>query len=79
MSVCQTFNILNEPGCATNSRVGESPSWYFWMFLILGVLGSGFVIFLIYRRMIYKDMQKEISMQVSTAIEHYFSMNESKD
>ena len=57
----------------------SSSSWYFYMFLILAIGISGFGVFLLYKRMIRREINREISMQVSTAIEHYFSMNESKD
>ena len=77
--MCSKLGLQQEKGCLTEYVAPASSSWYFYMFLIVAVALSGFGVFLLYRRMIRREINREISMQVSTAIEHYFSMNESKD
>ena len=77
--MCSKLSLQQEKGCLTEYIAPASSSWYFYMFLIIAVALSGFGVFLLYRRMIRREINREISMQVSTAIEHYFSMNESKD
>lgn len=77
--VCNRFGINNEQGCVPEYVPHESSNWYFYTFLIFGIMLSALCVFVCYRRMMRREMKKEISMQVSTAIEHYYSMNESKD
>lgn len=76
---CNKLSLQQEQGCLPVYVAPASSSWYFYMFLILAVGLSGFGVFLLYRRMIRREINREISMQVSTAIEHYFSMNETKE
>lgn len=76
--MCSKLSMHKEPGCIQEYVAPASSSWYFYMFLIMGVIACAIAIFVIYRRMIRREMKREISMQVSTAIEHYFSLNESK-
>lgn len=77
--VCGRLGIDKEQGCTPEFIPPPSSHWYFYTFLIFGIALSAFCVFLCYRRMMRREMKKEISMQVSTAIEHYYSMNESKD
>lgn len=76
--MCSKLNIQREKGCAQEYVAPASSSWYFYMFLIIAIMGSAVGVFMIYRRMISREMKREINMQVSTAVEHYFSLNDSK-
>jgi hypothetical protein len=52
--------------------------WYIWLFLILGITAAGAFVIMWYRKRINKDLNKEIRMQVDTAISHYYTFNETE-
>lgn len=52
--------------------------WYLWLFLVVGILAVGFLVVMWHRRRINKDLNKEIRMQVDTAISHYYTFNETE-
>ena len=52
--------------------------WYIWLFLIIGIAAAGFFVVMWYKKKVDKDMNKEIRMQVDTAISHYYTFNETE-
>jgi uncharacterized ion transporter superfamily protein YfcC len=50
--------------------------FYVLLVIFLVAIGAGVVYF--YRKKLKKDMNKEIKMQVSTAVEHYFALTDVK-
>lgn len=50
--------------------------FYVLLVVILVAIGAGVVYF--YRKKLKRDMNKEIKMQVSTAVEHYFALTDVK-
>lgn len=50
--------------------------FYVLLVILLVATGAGVVYF--YRKKLKKDMNKEIKMQVSTAVEHYFALTDVK-
>lgn len=54
----------------------ESTSVVFFVLLFVCLLAIGGGVVYFYRRRLKKDMNKEIKMQVSTAVEHYFALTD---
>jgi len=49
----------------------------FFFLIVLGLATLAFVGVYIYRRKMKRDMNKEIKMQVSTAVDHYYALTSS--
>ena len=56
----------------------SSMPWYLYALLIVGILVAGTVVVVWCRRRVNKDMNKELRMQVDTAIEHYYTFNDTE-
>lgn len=57
-------------------QVTTSNSWVFWVLLVVGLLIAAVVIGVLLRKRVKRDMDKEIKMQVSTAVDHYFALTD---
>ena len=57
-------------------EIKTSVSWVFWVVLVVALLGISIALGLLLRKRLKKDMDKEIKMQVSTAVDHYFALTE---
>jgi hypothetical protein len=53
-------------------------SGFFYFLLVTLLLGAGGFVVLFFRNKLRRDMNKELKMQVSTAVEHYFTLSESQ-
>lgn len=79
-AVCESF--LNPPTIcdpfASESQIFEEPATFTELLLwILALLLIFFVVFYFcYRRKIKRDLTKEMSIQINTAVSHYFKMND---
>jgi hypothetical protein len=51
----------------------------FFVILTLALVAVGATVVCFYRRRLKKDMNKEIKMQVSTAVDHYFALSEASN
>lgn len=49
----------------------------FWLVLVVMLMGTGVIVVIFFRNRLRKEMNKELRMQVSTAVEHYFQLSES--
>jgi cytochrome c1 len=49
----------------------------FWLLVLGLLLGAGGLVVIYFRNRLRKEMNKELKMQVSTAVEHYFQLTES--
>lgn len=52
--------------------------WYIWLFLLIGIAGAGLAVLLWHRNKMNKNLDKEMKMQVDTAISHYYTFNETE-
>ena len=50
----------------------------FWILVISLLIGAGAYVVVMFQHKLKKDMSKEMKMQVSTAVEHYYQLSESK-
>lgn len=50
----------------------------FYVLLVILLIGVGAAVVYFYRKKLKRDMNKEIKMQVSTAVEHYFALTDVK-
>lgn len=71
---------LDDQGCFTvidtTTITSTATGVLFWVLLILTLVGVGAAVVYFYRRRLKRDMNKEIKMQVSTAVEHYFALTD---
>lgn len=51
----------------------------FFLLLVVTLVGVGAGVVYCYRKKLKRDMNKEIKMQVSTAVEHYFALTETSN
>lgn len=51
-------------------------SWIFYLLMFGLLLGAGAFVVIFFRNKLRRDMNKELKMQVSTAVEHYFTLSE---
>ena len=63
-------------GAVGEIKVSESVGWWFWVLLIVVLLAVGIGSVWLYRSRMKKEMNKEIKMQVETAVDHYFALTE---
>jgi len=50
----------------------------FYILLVILLVSIGAAVVCFYRKKLKRDMNKEIKMQVSTAVEHYFALTDVK-
>lgn len=50
-------------------------SWIFYLLMFGLLLGAGAFVVIFFRNKLRRDMNKELKMQVSTAVEHYFTLS----
>ena len=72
---------LEDQGCfqvsdSTTTTKTVDTLFYVLLVIVLMTIGAGVVYF--YRKKLKRDMNKEIKMQVSTAVQHYFALTEVK-
>jgi hypothetical protein len=69
---------LEDNGCyeISSSIVTTSTSTLFYALLVIFLLITGAGVVYFYRKKLKRDMNKEIKMQVSTAVEHYFALTD---
>jgi hypothetical protein len=71
-----------EPGCGTAAETSTIfstiVSGFFYFLLFTMLLGAGGFVVLFFRNRLRRDMNKELKMQVSTAVEHYFTLSEAQ-
>lgn len=61
-----------------NTIANFTVSALFFVLVIGGLIVIVAVLLLVYRKSIRKEMQKEMKMQVSASVEHYFALAETK-
>lgn len=76
------MSLDQEEGCVKVMRVNTIANFtinvLFFVLIIGGVAAIVAVLLLIYRKTVRKQMQKEMKMQVSASVEHYFALTETK-
>lgn len=80
--MCKKLSLDQEEGCVKISKVNTianfTVSALFFVLVIGGLIVIVAVLLLVYRKSIRKEMQKEMKMQVSASVEHYFALAETK-
>ena len=74
--------LFEDDGCFTVVETvsqTETTSVLFFVILTLALVAVGAAVVFFYRRRLKKDMNKEIKMQVSTAVDHYFALSEASN
>ena len=51
-------------------------SWVFWFIMIVVLVGAGVLDVIYLGNRLRREMNKKLKMQMSTAMEHYFSLSE---
>lgn len=79
-AICTAYDVVPE-GCLLKEQVTvwvsvtDHPGWLvFLIFTIVIVLMA--VILYVYKRILKKDMDKELSLQVNSAISQYFALGD---
>ena len=80
--LCRKLGLEQAAGCVEAIRIRtiiNTTVGILFFILIAGGLAAvvSFLVFW-YRKSLRKDMQKEVKMQVSASVEHYFALTESK-
>lgn len=73
------MSLEDSEGCIQNVRTTTNEiviSIVFFVLTLAGLFGVGFFIVMCYKNKLRKEMHKEVKMQVSTAVEHYFQLSE---
>ena len=73
------MSLEDSEGCIQNVRTTTNEiviSIVFFALTLAGLFGVGFFIVMCYKNKLRKEMHKEVKMQVSTAVEHYFQLSE---
>lgn len=80
-ALCRKLS-LEDSGCGvlvqTTAIFSKIVSGFFYFLLITLLVGAGGFVVLFFRNKLRRDMNKELKMQVSTAVEHYFTLSESQ-
>lgn len=80
--MCKKLGLDQEEGCVKVLKVNTVANFtinvFFFIFIIGGIAAIVAILLLVYRKTIRKQMQKEMKMQVSASVEHYFALTESK-
>lgn len=78
--LCRKLSLEQESGCGTmvetTTIFSTIVSAFFYFLLFTMVLGAGAFVVLFFRNKLRREMNKELKMQVSTAVEHYFTLSE---
>lgn len=79
-TICTAFDLVPE-GCLLKDRVTVQVAvtdhpWWVVFVVILIVLALMTGILYIYKRVLKKDMDKELSLQVNSAISQYFALGD---
>lgn len=71
---------LEDEGCyeVTSRTVTTVTGVLFYILLVVIMLAIGAGVVYFYRKKLKRDMNKEIKMQVSTAVEHYYALTDVK-
>lgn len=78
-AICRKMSLEESEGCIQNVRTTTNEvviSVVFFVLILTGLFGVGFFIVMCYKNRLRKEMHKEVKMQVSTAVEHYFQLSE---
>jgi cbb3-type cytochrome oxidase subunit 3 len=70
--------LLTDSACFSivDTTTVTSTGMVFFVLLILTLVSVGAGVVYCYRKKLKREMNKEIKMQVSTAVEHYFALTE---
>jgi hypothetical protein len=81
--LCRKLGLDQEQGCSqvvTNESILETVvGWVFWLLLLAVLAGVGALVVYYYRNRLRREVNKELKMQVSTAVEHYYQLTEASD
>lgn len=80
--VCRKLGLEKAEGCVSAIRIRILIRTTVDILLFIAIVGGlglvGALIVMWYRKTLRRDMQKEVKMQVSASVEHYFALTESK-
>ena len=80
--VCRKLGLEQAEGCVAAIRIRilikTTVGFLFFVVIVGGLAAVGAFLVMWYRKSLRKDMQKEVKMQVSASVEHYFALTESK-
>ena len=77
LQMCRRLN-LESGGCVAGITITVVVSWMFYVVLFVLLIWLGVFIVAFFRNRLRREMNKELKMQVSTAVEHYFELSDSK-
>ena len=71
---------LEDAGCfeVSSKVITTVTGIMFYILLVILLVSIGAAVVYFYRKKLKRDMNKEIKMQVSTAVEHYFALTDVK-
>ena len=71
---------LEDVGCfeVSSKVITTVTGTLFYILLVILLVSIGAAVVYFYRKKLKRDMNKEIKMQVSTAVEHYFALTDVK-
>jgi len=79
-AICTAFDVVPE-GCLLKDTVTvwvsvtDHPGWVVFLVIAIILLLMGTVLY-VYKRILKKDMDKELSLQVNSAISQYFALGD---
>lgn len=79
-AICTAYDVIPE-GCLLKDQVTvwvsvtDHPGWLVFVVFIIVLLIMGVILY-IYKRILKKDMDKELSLQVNSAISQYFALGD---
>ena len=74
------MGLDKEEGCgdtySSTSIMSTVLSGLFWILVLIFLMGAGALVVIYFRNRFRREVNKELKMQVSTAVEHYYQLTE---
>ena len=77
-AVCRQLGLEQAPGCVSAIRIRTlirtTIGILFFIAIVASLSAIGVLLVTWYKKSLKKEMQKEVKMQVSASVEHYFAL-----